>query len=56
MQRDFVDIFPITGKDYCPTRKLKALAAVAKHTENQGKMFSASKTTITLQQLNLPAN
>jgi hypothetical protein len=36
-QGDFADIFPITGKDYCPVRNLKALAKFANHKKNQDK-------------------
>jgi len=36
-QGDFADIFPITGKDYCPVRNLKAQAKFANHEKNQDK-------------------
>ena len=46
VQGDFVDIFGLEGKDYCPVSCLKALAKNANHKENKEKnVFSFSNGT-----------
>jgi hypothetical protein len=52
VQGDFVDIFGLEGKDYCPVQCLKSLAKNAAHENNKNKnVFSFSDgTCLTISQ------